>query len=78
MLCRARLAVAHAAGLVAVTAATPMTAPARTQEHPDGCKANGQAVATNAQAPGAFGTIVRENAPINDQVVRFKTHFCAP
>ena len=78
MLWRARRALTIAAGLMAVTAATPMTAPTRAQEHPGGCKENGQAVAANAQAPGPFGAIVRENAPINDEVVLFKTLLCAP
>ena len=78
MLRRTRLAVAIGAGLMAATAVTPMTAPARAPEHPGGCKANGQAVASNAQAPGPFGALVRENAPSNDEVVLFKMLFCAP
>ena len=61
------------AGLIAV--AVPGTA--LPQDNPQGCKANGQAVATSAQAQRPFGhLVVRENVPIADDVATFKALFC--
>ena len=42
-----------------------------------GCQANGQAVAGAAQGPGAFGQIVKTQAPIADNVAEFKAAFCS-
>jgi hypothetical protein len=41
-----------------------------------GCQANGQAVATAAQSVRPFGDVVKNNAPIADDVAQFKDTLC--
>jgi len=62
--------------LLAPTAASaePPTTPG--QSGVQGCRANGQAVSNFASGPGAFGQVVRGNAPIADENVLFFTLLC--
>ena len=70
---RRSIAVAGLAGTL-LAAGSPLAASA--QAPLPGCKENGQAVATAAQAPGAFGRFVITNVPIDDDIVVFKQMFC--
>jgi hypothetical protein len=42
-----------------------------------GCKEFGQAVRAAAQAPGPFGQLVKEAAPVNDEFKAAKEVLCA-
>jgi hypothetical protein len=69
-----------ALGIVVSTPATASAQPPATtpgQSGVQGCQENGQAIAGAASGPGAFGQVVRENAPIADENALFFTRLCS-
>jgi hypothetical protein len=66
-------------GLVLLAPATASAAPPSTtpgQSGQQGCRENGQVISTVASGPGAFGQVVRRNAPIADDNAQFFGDLC--
>jgi len=62
--------------LIALVAPTSALAAGEAAGGGAGCKENGQAVASAARSPGAFGQFVSTQTPIADDVALFKATLC--